>query len=119
MTDQLAITGIEVFGRHGVFEAEQVDGQTFVVDLKLDLDLSRAGNSDDLGDTVDYATLTQRVHDLVASERWDLIERVAQRVADLVLDDDRISAATVTLHKPQAPIPVPFSDVAVTIKRER
>lgn len=119
MTDSISITGIDVFARHGVLKDEQEQGQIFSVDVSLDLDLSRASVSDDVADTLDYGELARMVHDRVASERWNLIEKVADRVADLVLEDQRVSAVTVTVHKPDAPISVPFRDVSVSISRAR
>lgn len=119
MTDTVSITGIEVFARHGVLEDEREEGQVFSIDVSLELDLSRAGASDDLADTVDYGELARRVHERVSSEQWNLIEKVAERVADLVLDDRRVGAVTVTVHKPDAPISVPFRDVSVSISRVR
>ncbi|CAN5859795.1 hypothetical protein BH23ACT5_BH23ACT5_11480 [soil metagenome] len=119
MTDSISITGIEVFAHHGVLESERVEGQIFSVDVTLQFDLSTAGMSDDLADTVDYGRLASDIHELVAGERWDLIERVAERVAELTLGDPRVSGATVTVHKPGAPIAVPFDDVSVTLHRRR
>lgn len=117
--DAIRITGIEVFAYHGVLAEEKKAGQRFLVDVELMLDLSVAGASDDLAETVDYGLLTQRIHDVVATERWDLIERVATRVADSVLEDHRIRAVAATVHKPAAPIAVAFSDVSVTVRRDR
>lgn len=119
MTDSIALRGIRVFAHHGVLEEEASDGQVFVVDLVLRLDLRPAGESDALDDTVDYGDLAQRVHDVVSGERWDLIERVGQRVADVVLADPRVVETEVTVHKPDAPVTVPFDDVAVTLVRRR
>ncbi len=119
MTDSISITGIEVFAHHGVLDREKAEGQLFLVDLTLALDLSAAGESDTLSDTIDYGRLAAAVHRLVAGERWDLIERVAARVAELALDDPRVAGATVTVHKPAAPIEVPFEDVTVTLVRQR
>jgi dihydroneopterin aldolase len=117
--DRITLTGLRVFGRHGVYEHEKRDGQEFVVDLTVWLDLSAAARSDDLADTVDYGALAQRAADVVAGPPQDLIERVAGRIADEVLRDERISAVEVTVHKPSAPIPLTFADVAVTVHRER
>jgi dihydroneopterin aldolase len=119
VTDSITITGIEVFAYHGVLPEEKEEGQRFVVDVEVSLDLSAAGDSDGLGETVDYGLLAQRIHDVVAAERWDLIERVAERVAETVLEDARITEVVATVHKPEAPIAVPFSDVAVTVRRGR
>lgn len=120
MSDRIELRGLEVFARHGVFGHEQEDGQVFRIDVVVDVDLARAGESDDLSDTIDYGAMAQRVHDVVAGERWNLIERVASRVAEVVLGDDpRIEAVSVTVHKPSAPIPHDFDDVAVTVERTR
>lgn len=117
--DQIRLTGIEVFAHHGVLASEKENGQLFLVDLEITLDLGRAGDSDRLEDTVDYGALANAVHGVVAGERWDLLERVAQRVAEVALGQPMVMAVAVTVHKPDAPIPVPFADVAVTIRRQR
>jgi dihydroneopterin aldolase len=119
VADSINITGIEVFAHHGVLASEKEEGQLFLVDVELSLDLSGAGASDDLGETVDYGSLAQRIHDVVASERWDLIERVAIRVAETVLEDARIDRVVARVHKPSAPISVGFADVSVTVSRDR
>ncbi|MFO7548825.1 MAG: dihydroneopterin aldolase [Acidimicrobiia bacterium] len=119
MTDRIRIHGIEVFAHHGVLPHETELGQPFVVDVELRLDLSQAAAGDDLEDTVDYGSLARRVHDRVASERWDLIERVAGRVADVVLEDPRVIETEVTVTKPKAPFPVPVGSVSVTLTRRR
>ena len=119
MGDRIDILGIEVFARHGVFETEQIEGQTFFIDLGLDVDLAGAGASDELDQTVDYGSLAQQVYEVVAGERWDLIERVAERIAETALEHELVEQVTVTVHKPGAPIAVPFRDVAVTIVRSR
>jgi dihydroneopterin aldolase len=118
-TDEIRLTGISVRAHHGVYPEEQERGQQFVVDVVAHLDLSAPGASDRLEDTVDYGDLAQRVHDLVATERWNLLERVATRVAELLLDDVRVRDVEVTVHKPQAPIALDFSDVSVTVRRCR
>ena len=117
--DSITIAGIEVFGYHGVLAVEKAEGQRFLVDVELGLDLSGPGATDDLAQTVDYGAMAQRIHDVVATERWDLIEKVAARVAETVLEDARVETAVVTVHKPGAPIGVDFEDVSVTIRRDR
>jgi dihydroneopterin aldolase len=117
--DQLAVRGIEAVGHHGVFDFERRDGQVFRVDLVLGLDTRPAAASDDLADTVDYGSLVDRVKTAIESDPVDLIERLAQRIADLCLADDRVARAEVTVHKPEAPIAATFSDVALTITRSR
>ncbi len=119
MTDELAVRGIECFAHHGVFEFEKREGQTFVVDLVLGIDTRRAAGSDDLEETVNYGTLTMDVKAAVERDPVDLIETVAQRIADVCLLDSRVEWARVTLHKPDAPIDATYSDVALTITRTR
>jgi len=118
-TDRITLRGLQVHAYHGVFEHERRDGQRFVVDLVVGLDLTAAAAGDDLSRTVDYGGLAQRVHDAVASEPLNLIEALAQRIADVVLDVRPVNWVEVTVHKPEAPIPVAFTDVAVTIERSR
>jgi len=117
MTDRIELLGLRVRGHHGVFDFERRDGQDFVVDVALELDASVAGASDELADTVDYGVLAQRLADAVEGKPVNLLETLAERLAAVCLADERVSAATVTVHKPQAPIPLAFSDVAVTIRR--
>lgn len=113
------MTGLRVFGRHGVFEHEKRDGQEFVVDLTVWLELAGAAETDDLARTVHYGELAELAAGIVAGEPYDLIESVAGRIADEVMADERLHAAEVTIHKPSAPIPLTFDDVAVTIRRSR
>ena len=119
MTDELAITGIECYGHHGVFEFEKREGQTFVIDLALGLDTAPAAASDDLRDTVDYGSLVTSVKTAVEQDPVDLIETLAQRISDVCLVDARVQWARVTVHKPDAPIDATFSDVVLTITRKR
>ncbi|WP_433034031.1 dihydroneopterin aldolase [Actinomycetospora sp. CA-053990] len=119
MSDRIALRGLQVRGHHGVFDHERRDGQDFVLDLVLDVDLAKAGASDDLADTVDYGALAEGAAAVVAGPPRRLIEAVAAEVAQRVLDDERVAAVEVTLHKPQAPITVPFDDVAVVVRRSR
>ena len=118
MTDELAIRGIECYGHHGVFEFERREGQIFVVDLTLGVDTTTAAASDDLRDTVDYGSLVASVKAAVERDPVDLIETLAQRIADVCLLGDRVEWARVTVHKPDAPIDATFSDVALTITRK-
>ena len=118
-TDELAVRGIECYAHHGVFEHERRDGQRFVVDLVLGLDTASAAASDDLRHTVDYGSLVASVRAAVETDPVDLIETLAQRIADVCLSDTRVEWARVTVHKPEAPLDATFSDVALTITRER
>ena len=117
--DRLAVLGIEAYGHHGVFDFERREGQIFKVDLVLGMDTRPAARSDDLQDTVDYGTLVAAVKKAVENDPVDLIEKLAQRIADVCLTDPRVQWTEVTLHKPQAPIEATFSDVALTIFRSR
>lgn len=118
-TDRITLTGLRVFGRHGVFEHEKRDGQEFRVDITAWLDLTEATATDDLAHTLDYGGLAERAAAVVAGEPYDLIETVAGKIAEGVLRDGRVGAVEVTVHKPSAPIPLTFDDVAVTVRRER
>jgi 7,8-dihydroneopterin aldolase/epimerase/oxygenase len=117
--DRIELRGLRVRGRHGVFDHERRDGQDFVVDITVWMDLSAAAASDDLEDTLHYGELAERAAAIVAGEPHDLIESVAGRIADDVLTDERVQAVEVVLHKPQAPIPLEFADVAVVVSRSR
>jgi 7,8-dihydroneopterin aldolase/epimerase/oxygenase len=119
VSDRIRLTGLRVRGRHGVFDFERADGQDFVVDAELELDLARAAASDDVADTVHYGELAGRLAEIIAGEPVNLIETLAGRLAAECLTDDRVEAATVTVHKPRAPIPHEFADVAVTVRRSR
>jgi len=120
VTDRIVLTGLRVRGHHGVFEHERRDGQDFLVDLTGWLDLAPAGESDKLVDTLDYGALAQATAEIVAGPPVDLIETVAGRIAASTLSaDPRIEAVEVTVHKPSAPIPLTFADVAVVVHRSR
>ena len=117
--DRIEIRGLTARGRHGVFEHERRTGQVFVVDLTLERDLSGPATTDELGDTVDYATLAQQVAEAVEQTRFDLIEALAGHLADLALADPSVEAVTVRVAKPQAPLSVAVDEVAVVLRRER
>ena len=119
MADRIELRGLTVRGHHGVFSHERRDGQDFVVDITVWVDLEAAAASDDLADTLDYGALARRVAAIVGGPPANLIETVAGRIADEVLTDARVDAVEVTLHKPQAPIPMEFADVAVVVRRTR
>jgi dihydroneopterin aldolase len=117
--DRVTLRGLRVRGHHGVFEHERRDGQDFVVDLALGLDTRPAAAGDDLTRTVHYGVLAEQVAAVVAGEPVDLIETLAQRIADTCLGHEVVDEVEVTVHKPDAPITVPFDDVTVTITRRR
>jgi len=117
--DRITLTGLRVRGRHGVFDFERAAGQDFVVDVTLELDTTPAAASDELSDTVHYGELAEALAAVIAGEPVNLLETLAARLAEVCLADSRVAATTVTVHKPQAPIPLAFADVAVTIRRTR
>jgi len=119
MSDQLAVRGIEVHEHHGVFDFERRDGQTFLIDLVLGLDTSPAATTDDLSRTVDYGALVDEVVAAAQKDPVDLIETLAQRIADVCLGHEQVETVEVTVHKPHAPIAATFTDVALTINRSR
>lgn len=117
--DRVALRGLRARGHHGVLERERQEGQIFVVDLDLGLDTRSAAAGDDLAQTVDYGTVAKEAAAAVQGEPVDLIETLAQRIADQCLKHDVVREVEVTVHKPDAPITVPFDDVTITIKRSR
>jgi dihydroneopterin aldolase len=119
VTDTISITGLRLTGYHGVFEHEKRDGQEFGVDLEIELDLSSAGRTDELQNTLDYSVVVDQVAQRVTGEIVDLIETLAHDIAQLVLSHPQPTAVTVTVHKPQAPVGHRVEDIAVTIRRER
>jgi len=119
VTDRIELRGLTVRGHHGVFAHERRDGQDFVIDITVWADLAPAAASDDLGDTLDYGRLAQRAADVVTGPPRNLIETVAGEIADDIMSDERVNAVEVVVHKPAAPIPLTFADVAVVARRSR
>jgi len=118
-TDVITLSGLRVHGRHGVFDHEREAGQDFIVDVALDVPIAEAAATDDLERTVDYGALADTLADIVSGEPCNLIETLAERLAAACLEDERVRRATVTVHKPQAPIAHQFADVSVTVERAR
>jgi dihydroneopterin aldolase len=114
-TDQILLRGIRARGVHGVYDFERRDGQEFVADVTIGLDFSGAG--DELSGTLDYSVVAEEVSAVLSGEPSALIETVAERIAAAVLAHPQARTVEVTVHKPQAPIPVPFDDAAVRIRR--
>ncbi len=117
--DRIAVRGIRAHAHHGVYAFERERGQEFRVDAVLELDTSAAAAGDDLARTVNYAELAQDLRAVLTGESVNLLETLAQRLADVCLADDRVEAVEITVHKPQAELGVPFDDVTVSIRRER
>ena len=120
MRDKFILTGIEIFGHHGDLPEERKLGQKFLVDLEMNLDLSVAGKSDDLSDTVDYSKILELTEKIVGGEPKNLIEAVAEEIAKkILLDFPKVESVKVVSHKPNAPLKIKYLDAAVEIFRER
>lgn len=117
MLDRITLRGVKARGYHGVLREEREQGQTFVVDVSLGVDARPAAAADDLKLTVHYGELAEDIVGVVSGKPVDLIETLAQRIACVCLDRPGVVEAEVTVHKPEAPITVPFDDVAVTVVR--
>ena len=117
--DRITLTGLRVHANHGVFDFERAAGQEFVIDVSVAVDLAAAASVDDLGRTVHYGELAEAVVAAVERDPVDLIETVAERIAAVALGFAAVEEVEVTVHKPEAPISVPFADVAVTVVRGR
>jgi dihydroneopterin aldolase len=118
VSDQIRVTGIKAFGYHGLLPHEATEGQDFIVDLLITLDLRAVSLSDDLQETINYADLAQIAHDNIVGERVQLIERLAGRIAEEISSAySQITSVSVTVHKPHAPVTVDFEDISVTITR--
>ena len=119
MADAIAIRGLRAYGHHGVYAFERRQGQTFTCDAVLEVDTRAAAATDDLQRTVNYAELAQRLYQVLSGEPVDLLETLAQRLADVCLSYELVEAVEVTVHKPEADLGVPFGDVTVRIRRSR
>ena len=117
--DRISLTGISAFGHHGVYDFERQQGQQFVVDVSCTLDLSSAASTDDLAQTIDYGALAQAITADVERDPLNLIEALADRIALTCLRYDAVQCVEVTVHKPQAPMPVDVADVTVTLTRSK
>lgn len=117
--DRIELKGLSAIGYHGVFEHERREGQTFVVDIVLSVDLEPAATSDDLTRTVHYGELAEQVHAAITGDPVDLIETLALRIVNVCLGHEPVRWVSVTVHKPEAPIEVAFADVAVTMERRK
>lgn len=117
--DRISLSGITAIGHHGVFEHEKRNGQPFVVDVVLYTDIRTAEASDDVADTAHYGELAERVKDEITAGPYNLIEKLAGKMATMVLAEFDVAAVDIAVHKPKAPIEVPFGDVSIHIHRER
>lgn len=120
MSDSIEIKGIRGFGYHGVFDHERENGQEFLVDISLNVDLQKAAVSDLVEDTVDYGSVCNLVLGAIVGPPVALIEKLASHIADLLLSNYLlIDSVVVVVHKPQAPVEVDFEDIAIRIERSR
>jgi len=119
MSDLVTLTGVTAFGYHGVLPEERQNGQTFVVDVEMHLDVAPAAATDDLTRTADYSAVAAHVVEIVEGEPCQLIETLAERIAHGVLSHAPVTAVRITVHKPHAPVGVPFIDVSVSVERPR
>jgi dihydroneopterin aldolase / 2-amino-4-hydroxy-6-hydroxymethyldihydropteridine diphosphokinase len=119
MSDRIVLQGVSARGFHGVLDAEKSDGQDFVVDVMLEVDLRRPGGSDLLAHTVNYAEVAADTVALITGPSFDLIETLADLIAAAALRRPLVQAVQVTVHKPQAPVGVSFGDVKVVVERRR
>lgn len=117
--DRITLTGITAVGHHGVFDFERREGQPFVVDAVLYTDFTKAAETDDLQHTAHYGQVAELITSHITGEPLNLIEALAVRIANAVLEGYPVTAVDITVHKPQAPIEVPFGDVTVSVHRER
>ncbi|WP_205163981.1 dihydroneopterin aldolase [Arthrobacter roseus] len=117
--DRITLSGIKAVGYHGVFEHERRNGQPFMVDVVLHTDIRAAAASDDIEETSNYGELAEQVKSIITGEPCNLIETLAERIASSILASFDVAAVDVTVHKPKAPIEVPFGDVSVSISRGR
>lgn len=119
MSDKIFINGLRVFGYHGVNRIEREHGQHFVVDIEARLDLREAGTTDLLGTTLDYDSVIKKVQHVVAHERYTLIEALAERISDVILEIPEVYATTIRVAKPKPPIEADLESVQVEIQRGR
>lgn len=117
--DYIDLTALKFTGYHGCLPAERVQGQIFLVDARLGLDLSLAGTTDDLSHTVNYAAVYTDIKDIVTGEPKNLIESVAETIATTLLQKYPLQQVTITIHKPHAPIAGAFTDISVSITRKK
>ena len=115
--DRILIAGLRELGIHGVLPEERVRPQPFEVNVELHVDLAKAGASDHLADTVDYGEICDAVSRVVAQESYQLLERLAQRIADVCRSDPRVAGVVIEVRKLQPPVQAQVDHVAVRIQR--
>jgi dihydroneopterin aldolase len=119
MNQIIRLEGVEATGFHGVLESEREKGQNFIVDCELDVETTASEVSDQIDDAVDYSLVAKLISSQIQAEPVNLIEVLASRMADSILEQfPTVRAVEITVHKPEAPIPVPFKDVSTTVVRK-
>ena len=123
-SDRIELRGLRLSGICGVLPQEQAQPQPLEIDVDLHLDLAPAGGTDDLADTVDYGAVCSAIEQVVTTERFALLERLATRVAEVVLDDVgdgnvAVASVTVAVRKLRPPVPQPLATSGVRITRSR
>ena len=118
--DKIIIKGLKIYAFHGVNKEEKDQGQNFIVDAVLYVDLSKAGNTDKVSDTVSYAKVTKTIIKTVNEKSYDLLEKVATRIIQQIFDEFlSVKKVDVTVKKPEAPINADFGYMAVNICKDR
>ena len=117
--DCIRIDGLRELGIHGVLPEEQTRPQPFEIDVELHVDLTAASESDDLDDTVDYGVLCAMVERIITTEQFTLLERLAERIAEVALADERIDEVTIAVRKLRPPVPQQLATSGVRISRRR
>jgi dihydroneopterin aldolase len=117
--DRIELRGLTALGVCGALPEEQDRAQPLEVDLDIEADLSPAGESDDLDETVDYGAVCELVERVITTERFRLLERLSARIAELVLSDDRVLGVTVTVRKLRPPVAQIIATSGVRITRRR
>ncbi len=117
--DKVTLSNMKFFGYHGCADFEKRNGQIFEADAEILTDMRAAGGTDSLNDAVNYVEIFEKIKDVMEKERYDLLERIAQRVSDRVLEDSRVVAVTVRIRKPNVPLSGMLDFVQVEIRRDR
>lgn len=117
--DRILLNGLVFYGRHGCHEAERELGQKFIVDIEMSCDLSLAGETDEVKDTIDYVAMYDAARDIMEGQPARLLESLAQRIADCALQDERVESAWVRIRKPHIALPGTLDYVGVEVTRGR
>lgn len=120
MSDRIEITGLFGFGYHGLFDDERENGQGFLVDVILNMDLSKVSRSDSIDDTVNYSTLCDLILEEIVGPPVSLIEKLAAQIAERILREyPKVDSVRITVHKPDAPVAAKVKDLSVSLVRSR